>query len=221
MRTFPEPGRLGVKICGITTPAQARDIIALGADALGLNFWPQSKRHLPPAAAAAWAPGLGESTTLVAVLVNAGPDLISQILDLRLAHILQLHGDETPAQVASLMERGIPVIKALQVRDPASLDQIGSYPCQTLLLDAWNPGHYGGGGATFPWQLFQRARAMFPEKRLILSGGLTPANIRQAVEQTRPDAVDVASGVETSPGRKDLALVKAFIEQARQPTPQP
>ena len=212
---FPEPARLGVKICGLTSESQARAVIALGADALGINFWPRSKRHLPPEQAAPWLPALHPRTTLVAVLVNAGPELVAQILGENLARILQLHGDETPSQVAALMERGIPVIKALQVRDRACLDAIGRYPCQTLLLDAFNPGHYGGGGATFPWELAVIARDMFPEKRLILSGGLTPQNVRQAVVEPRPAAVDVASGVESSPGVKDLARVAEFIAQAR------
>lgn len=218
---FPDPSRLGIKICGLTSLEQARDVISLGADALGLNFWPKSKRYLPPEQARTWAPGLLSETTLVAVLVNAEPQLVEQILTEKLAHILQLHGDETPDTVAQLMERGVPVIKALQVRDEASLKHIGDYPCSTLLLDAYNPGHYGGGGTVFPWELFHQARAAFPEKKFILSGGLTPANVAQAVHETNPAAVDVASGVEGHPGWKDLALVKSFVSNARQAESQP
>ena len=117
--------------------------------------------------------------------------------------------------VAALRERGALVIKALQIRDRESLSQIGSFPCETILLDAYNPGLYGGTGETFPWELAVIAQDMFPEKRILLSGGLTPQNVRQAIEEAHPAAVDVASGVESAPGIKDLALVREFIEQAR------
>ncbi len=216
---FPTSDRLGVKICGITTAAQAHAIADLGADALGLNFWPGSKRYLAPTQAAAWLPDLLPRTTVVAVLVNPEPALIDRLAAEPLAHLLQLHGDESPAAIGNLMERGFEVIKALQVRDHASLDTLGDYPCQTLLLDAHNPGSYGGGGTTFPWELFTAARERFPDKTLILSGGLTPANVGEAVRQTRPAAVDVASGVESSPGVKDLIQVAAFIAAARSAAP--
>lgn len=212
---FPSSDRLGVKICGITGPEQAHAIADLGADALGINFWPGSKRYLAPAQAAAWLPALLPRTAVVAVLVNPEPELIDHLAAEPLAHLLQLHGDESPAAVGRLMERGFDVLKALQVRDRASLDAIGDYPCRTLLLDAHNPGSYGGGGTPFPWELFTAARERFPDKTLILSGGLTPANVAEAVRQTRPAAVDVASGVESAPGIKDLAQVAAFIAAAR------
>lgn len=212
---FPEPDRLSVKICGITQPEQARQIIALGADALGINFWPHSKRYVNPANAEEWLPALRDQTTLVAVTVNPDAALLDQIIRGDLVHIVQLHGDEPPEMVAQLMNQGVAVIKAFQVRDRASLKQIAAFPCQTILLDAYNPGLYGGSGETFPWELAALAREQFPDKRILLSGGLTADNVRQAIEETHPAAVDVASGVETSPGNKDLALVKRFIEAAR------
>jgi phosphoribosylanthranilate isomerase len=212
---FPDQKNIGIKICGITQEQQAREIIALGADALGINFWPKSKRYLPIDTAAAWLPAFRDQTTLIAVLVNPEPSTLDAIIDQHLVHILQLHGDESPADVAALQERGCLVIKALQVRDRDSLSQIGHYPCGTILLDAYNPGLYGGAGETFPWDLAVIAQDMFPEKRLILSGGLTPKNVREAIEATHPAAVDVASGVESAPGIKDLDLVREFIEQAR------
>lgn len=213
---FPDPAQPppAVKICGITQRQQAHDIVALGADALGINFWPKSKRYLP-LDQAGWLPELHGSTTLVAVLVNADARTLETLLEEGLVHILQLHGDETPAQVAALQEKGAHVIKALSVRDRASLADIGGFPCETILLDAYNPGLYGGTGQTFPWDLARLAQELYPDKRFILSGGLTPANVREAVEATQPAAVDVASGVESAPGIKDLSLVSAFIEQAR------
>ncbi|MEQ1752103.1 MAG: phosphoribosylanthranilate isomerase [Prosthecobacter sp.] len=212
---FPDPKHTAIKICGITQEQQARDIISLGADALGINFWPKSKRYLPIETAATWLTALRDQTTLVAVLVNADAATLDAILDQHLVHILQLHGDETPADVAALRERGALVIKALQIRDRESLSQIGSFPCETILLDAYNPGLYGGTGETFPWELAVIAQDMFPEKRILLSGGLTPQNVRQAIEEAHPAAVDVASGVESAPGIKDLTLVREFIEQVR------
>lgn len=212
---FPPSKHTGIKICGITQEQQARDIILMGADALGINFWPKSKRYLPIDTAAEWLPALRDLTTLVAVLVNPDEATLDRLIQQPLVHILQLHGDETPAQVAQLQERGVHVIKALQIRDRASLDQIGQFPCETILLDAYNPGLYGGAGETFPWELAVIAKDLFPDKRLLLSGGLTPGNVRQAVEETEPAAVDVASGVESSPGIKDLALVRQFIEEVR------
>lgn len=210
---FPAPQHTGVKICGITTEEQSRAIVALGVDALGFNFWPKSKRYLPTVEAERWLPALKGVTTRVAVLVNASAEEIAAVVPL--VDILQLHGDETPEAVAELMAKGHQVIKALQVRDADSLRQIGDFACETILLDAYNPGVYGGTGHSFPWNLAVEAQQRFPNKRIILSGGLTADNVRQAVEQTRPAAVDVASGVEASPGIKDLELVKCFIEEAR------
>lgn len=213
---FPvSPALPAVKICGLTQEAQAREVVRLGADALGINFWPKSKRYLPVAEAARWLPDLRNETTLVAVMVNPERELLERLTQEGLVHILQLHGDEPPAEVERLLSAGALVIKALQVRDAESLKVIGDYACETILLDAYNPGLYGGTGETFPWELATQAQEMFPEKKIILSGGLTPQNIREAVQQTRPVAVDVASGVESAPGVKDLAMVQEFIEQAR------
>lgn len=212
---FPDPSRLNIKVCGITQPAQAAVLFALGADAVGINLWPKSKRHMPLETAVSGLQKVAAKHALVAVLVNPDDALLEATISSGLFQALQLHGDETPAQVSALMERGVNVIKALQVRDAASLAQIGDYPCTAILLDAYNPGTYGGGGHAFPWELAVRAREMFPQKQILLSGGLTPDNVRQAVEQTHPVAVDVASGVESLPGSKDLLMVAKFIAEAR------
>ncbi len=215
---FPDPEKFGIKICGITRKEQAEDIIALGADALGLNFWPKSKRFLPPADAG-WAVELRGHTCVIGVTVNASRSELREILEDGLVDIIQMHGDESPEDVMRLLDHGIPVIKALQVRDEGSLDQIGDFPCEGILLDAYNPGLYGGVGETFPWELAVMAQHRFPEKHLILSGGLNHENVHTAIEQTHPAAVDVASGVESSPGIKDLDKVGWFIEQARSAAP--
>ncbi len=212
---FPPTDRVGVKICGITTAEQGRAIAALGADALGVNFWARSKRFIDPAEASAWLPELRSLTSVIAVLVNPDQALLDRLAAEPIVHQVQLHGDESPAMVEALMARGLDVIKALQVRNRESLNALGDYPCRTLLLDAHNPGSYGGGGITFPWELFLTARALHPDKTLILSGGLTPTNVAEAVRLTRPAAVDVASGVERTPGIKDLEQVAAFIQATR------
>jgi len=215
MPTFPPPDKIGVKICGLTQRDPSEQVIAAGADALGFNFWPQSKRYLPLPQALSWLPSLPRTAAFVAVLVNPNATLLEDLIHSGQFDTLQLHGDEPPATVADLMARGIHVIKALQVRDASSLDSIGDYSCTDILLDAYNPGLYGGAGEPFPWHLFELARQRFPEKTFILSGGLTPENIAQAVTQTRPAAVDIASGVESAPGIKDLDKVRAFIHNAR------
>ncbi len=213
---FPDATRRSVKICGITRPEQAAEIFALGADAVGINLWEKSKRHMPLATAEETLRDVATRHAFVAVLVNAEDRLLKAAEASGLFQALQLHGDETPGDVERLMNRGVNVIKALQVRDAASLAQIGQFPCTAILLDAYNPGTYGGGGHAFPWELAVRAREMFPEKLILLSGGLQPRNVREAVQQTQPVAVDVASGVETQPGVKDLAMVAQFIAEARQ-----
>jgi phosphoribosylanthranilate isomerase len=212
---FPDPHRHSVKICGITHPGQAAEIFALGADAVGINLWPQSKRHMPLSAATESLQDIAAKHALVAVLVNPDDALLDAAISSHLFQALQLHGDETPQAVERLMKRGVNVIKALQVRDAASLAQIGEFPCEAILLDAYNPGTYGGGGHAFPWELAVRAKEMFPSKKILLSGGLNADNVRTAVQQTQPVAVDVASGVESQPGVKDLAQVARFIAEAR------
>lgn len=212
---FPDPQRRSVKICGITQPQQAAVLFALGADAVGINLWPKSKRHMPLATAVSSLQEVSAKHALVAVLVNPNAELLDATIFSGLFQALQLHGDETPGDVERLMQRGVNVVKALQVRDEASIAQIGEFPCGAILLDAYNPGSYGGGGHAFPWELAVRAKEMFPAKQILLSGGLTPDNVRMAVQQTQPVAVDVASGVESLPGSKDLVQVARFIAEAR------
>lgn len=214
--TFPQPSQFSVKICGITSREQAGAIAALGADALGLNFWPRSKRYLPPAKAVECVSQARRTSAIVAVLVNADDRLLREVIDLGVVDALQLHGDESPAECERVRGLGLPVIKALQVRDHDSLNQIGDFTaCDAILLDAWCPGLYGGEGRTFPWALAIEAKQRFPQKHFILAGGLTPANVHEAVREVKPVAVDVASGVESAPGVKDLALVRAFIAGAK------
>lgn len=205
-----------VKICGVTQRDQALAIAEMGADYLGLNFWPKSKRHLPLASAAVWAHEIPKSTKLVGLFVNADAN---EVLDTAASvglSLVQLHGDETPDYCAALIKRGLSVIKAIQVKDESSLDGIAAYPVQDILLDAYHPGQRGGIGETFPWRLAQAFKQLYPERNLWLAGGLTPENVAEAVRGVHPMVVDVASGVEdTTPGVKSLGKVRRFIDAAR------
>jgi phosphoribosylanthranilate isomerase len=202
-----------VKICGVTRLEDARAAWAAGADALGLNFYPRSPRYVEPATAAALArtrPALG---TLVGVFVNESPEVIrARVRECGLTAV-QLHGDEPPEACAGF---GVPVIKALRVRGPEDVARARSYvgagDVVTLLLDGAAPG-YGGGGVTFDWSLV--AQLVDVGVPVLVAGGLTPGNVAEAVRATRPYGVDVASGVEASPGIKDLEAVRAFIRAAK------
>jgi phosphoribosylanthranilate isomerase len=211
MSTWLQAGKTSVKICGITSLQQGLDVAAAGADALGINFWPKSKRFVDPGVAGHWIKQLRSATIVVAVTVNPDDALVAQIAEAGLVDVLQLHGDETPERCAVLASFGLPIVKAFQIRDESSLDVVGRYDTTFVLLDSYNPGHYGGEGRSFPWHLVQVAKQRFPHKQIILAGGLTPENVADAVDGVQPAAVDVASGVESAPGVKDLTLVRDFI----------
>lgn len=212
---FPELGATRVKICGINTEEQAHRIADLGADAIGLNFWPKSKRYVSSESAKPWAPNLRQRVVVVGVFVNPTDEELRSVMEYGLVDMLQLHGDETPERVGEVRKLGLLVIKAIQVKDAEAMRQIGSFEADAILLDSYNPVHYGGEGKTFPWELAAMAREEFPARPLILAGGLTPDNVAAAVQGTRAHAVDVASGVEQAPGIKDLAKVEAFIRAAK------
>lgn len=204
----PAPPR--VKICGITRLEDALAAVRLGADALGFNFWPGSKRYLAPAAARDIIRALPPLVTTVGVFVDPGRDEALAAAAVSGVQVLQLHGDEPPEACARL---GLPVLKGLRVRDEASLAALDRYAGAVagFLLDADSAG-YGGSGRTFDWALAARAAARHP---IVLAGGLTPANVAEAVRAVRPWAVDVASGVESAPGLKDLELVSRFVRAAK------
>ncbi len=211
----PNLGRVAVKICGIRTGAQAEAIIEAGADALGINFWPKSKRFIELDEALPWLNEIAGTVPRVAVTVNATDDELHRLHESGGLDWLQLHGDESPDRVESLIQQGLPVFRAMGVKDSAMLESAATYPGTNLLLDAYAPIEYGGSGETMDWTLGAKAVQQWPERQIILAGGLVPGNVAAAVKQVRPAAVDVASGVESEPGVKDLGLVKAFIEAAR------
>ena len=199
-----------VKICGITRLEDALHAINAGADALGLVFYDKSPRHVSALQAAAICAALPPFITRVGLFVDASADFVKSVLQTVPLDLLQFHGDETPAYCAQF---GKPYIKAVRVQAATDLLKYAAdfdAACG-LLLDAYVPGVPGGTGESFDWKLIP---ANFP-KPVVLSGGLTPANVSDAVQQTRPWAVDVSSGVELSKGIKDPHQVAQFIANAK------
>lgn len=198
-----------VKICGLTTVDDAVRCIEAGADAIGLNFWTGSPRCVDAATARAIVEAGGDRATMVGVFVDFTADQVREILRETGIQWAQLHGRETPELVAQLLPQAY---KALGVKDGSAIELARSYPGEHLLLDASVPGIPGGTGQTFDWEI---AAAVAPERMLTLAGGLTPDNVAEAVRVVRPFRVDVASGVESAPGRKDPELVQRFIHAAK------
>ena len=208
-------GRVRVKVCGITNLDDARASIAAGADALGFNCYLKSKRYLDLANAGEWIARLPDNVGMVAVVVNPTFAEARTIAGLPFISALQLHGSETPDFCRRLASEGIPFSKALPATDHSSLRDAASYSTRTIVLDSAADGAFGGTGVTFDWRIAAQFVDAHPDFRIILAGGLTPANVREAVTIGRPYAVDVTSGVEASPGRKDHALLWSFIDAAR------
>jgi phosphoribosylanthranilate isomerase len=205
------PGMVEVKICGLTTVDDAVRCTEAGADALGLNFWPGSPRHVDVPTARAIVEACGDQATMVGVFVDFTLDQVREILQETGTQWAQLHGDETPGLVAELLPHAY---KAIGVKDGSAIELVREYPGEHLLLDASVPGMPGGTGRTFDWAI---AASVAKERKLTLAGGLTPDNVADAVRAVRPFRVDVASGVESAPGRKAPDLVKRFIEAAKSP----
>jgi phosphoribosylanthranilate isomerase len=197
-----------IKFCGITTVRDAEHAHAAGAWAIGLIFWPHSPRRCEPDAAAEIAAELKRRVEVVGVFVNPTLDEVASVADMVGLTMLQLHGDEGPSFCAEAARRtGCKVIKAARVRSRAEIQALSVFHTDYHLLDSYVPGLPGGTGATFAWELARAHRGPTP---LILSGGLTPENVADAIVAVRPFAVDVASGVEASPGRKALRKLEAF-----------
>jgi phosphoribosylanthranilate isomerase len=198
-----------VKICGITRPADARLAADLGAWALGMVFWPGSPRVCAIDDAEAIGAEFRRRLQLAGVFVNATLDEVAAATDRCGLTLVQLHGDEGPAYCREAARRtGCRVMKAVRVRDAAQVRDLQRFHTNFHLLDAYSPRTPGGTGETFAWELVREHGADPP---VVLSGGLTPENVGEAIAAARPFAVDTASGTEAEPGRKDPAKVKAFF----------
>jgi phosphoribosylanthranilate isomerase len=202
-----------VKLCGITRPEDAELAAELGAWAIGFILWPGSKRAVDRAMAAGIARSVRRRTELVGVFVNPTLDEVAHAADLMGLTHLQLHGDEGPSFCTAAAQRtGCRVIKALRIGSAADLRQAARFHTDLHLLDGAARGLRGGSGETWDWDLAAQRRSDVP---VILSGGLTPDNVAAGIAAVRPFAVDVASGVEASPGVKDPAKMEAFVRAAR------
>jgi phosphoribosylanthranilate isomerase len=197
-----------VKMCGITRPVDALAAASAGADAIGLVFYPKSPRNVSLDQAAAIVRALPPFVSSVALFVNPEPVEVDAVLRQIRPDLLQFHGEETPAFCRSF---GAPYLKAARVRPDADLLQFAAdyADAQGLLLDAWSEAGHGGTGERFDWRLIP---ANLP-RPLVLAGGLTPDNVRLAIETVRPWAVDVSSGIEQAKGIKDAARIAAFMKE--------
>jgi len=204
-----------VKICGITNAADARAAIDLGADALGFNFFSGSKRYIDIQSNAQWMAKLPAEVCKVAVLVNPAMTEAIEFAKLPFIDALQLHGNESPAFCKILAEGGIHFAKALPVANQDSLADVPNFFTSTILLDSVSQRGFGGSGEMWSWAMGRRFVESQPALKVILAGGLTPENVADAVNEVRPFAVDVASGVESSPGRKDRSRLRAFFAAVR------
>lgn len=207
-----------VKVCGLTTEAQVEAAAAAGAAYLGLVFFARSPRAVAPAQARDLALAAPVGVAKVGLVVDASDAELDAILDVVPLDMIQLHGRETPERVAAVRARwGLPVIKALGLAAPADLDALSEHAAvaDQLLLDAKAPpgsARPGGNGRSFDWSILA-GRA--PRSPWMLSGGLTPGNVAEAVRATGARQVDVSSGVESAPGLKDEKLVRAFLAALR------
>jgi phosphoribosylanthranilate isomerase len=206
-----------IKFCGITDPVDAAAAVSAGAWAIGMILWPDSPRACDPAVAAEIAAEFRRKAEIVGVFVNPTLDEIAQAADAIEFSMLQLHGDEGPVFCGEAARRtGCKVIKAARIRGRSDLQALAPFHTDYHLLDSHVPGRRGGTGATFEWELVRSSARRRGRVPVILSGGLTPENVGEAISVVRPLAVDVASGVESCPGHKDHGKLRAFATAVSQ-----
>lgn len=205
---MPEKRRF-VKICGVTSVEDAAFAADEGADAVGVNLVPTSKRHVTDAVARDIADAVGDRAVVVAVVADSSVDRLREVREVVGIRHLQLHGGESPADVERLLPDAF---KAVAIGDASDVDRANAFPGDWLLVDAKVSGQLGGTGETFDWSL---VRALAAARKLILAGGLTADNVVDAIRAVDPWGVDVASGVERNARVKDRAKVRAFIRAVR------
>jgi phosphoribosylanthranilate isomerase len=202
--------RARVKICGITSIVDGLDAAEAGADMVGLMFYDQSPRHITLEQAVEISRALPPAVMRVGVFVNADESFVSQAITECSLGLLQFHGDETSEFCTQF---GVMSMKAMRMRDAGSLEQLEQFQTDALLLDAHARSGRGGTGEIFNWDLAVEAKKW--GKPIFLAGGLTPENVAGAVRRVLPFAVDVSSGVESAPGKKEVAKMRAFIAAVR------
>ncbi len=209
-RTVAMPALVKVKICGITNLEDALTAVDAGADALGFVFFKESPRHIFPEEAAAIIRHLPPFVQTIGLFVNDTLENVNDTANRCGLDIIQLHGEEPPEYCDQVTRR---VIKAFRVRDITCLEPMSTYRVAAFLLDAWSPSAHGGTGITFNWEI---AACAAQSSRIILAGGLSSGNVAAAIEQVHPYGVDVSSGVESAPGRKDAYKLREFIRRAKE-----
>jgi len=203
-----------VKICGLTNLEDARWAWQCGADLLGFIFVRSSPRYVPPAVVARITSALAAEdcdARLVGVFANQPVEVVRQTVDICSLDLAQLHGDETPDYARAL---GLPSIIARCIREGVPWEELSQYQAWAYLFDSYDPNKLGGTGQTWRWELLRTGSEL--TCRIIVAGGLSPDNVALAIGGARPWGVDVSSGVEASPGRKDRAKVERFIQRARE-----
>ncbi len=209
------------KICGITRAPDVESAIAAGVDAIGLNFFKKSPRYVTPEDATSLVASFPSHPAIVGVFVNESTKMIREIAEQVPVDFVQLHGDEPAEMLCELS--GLSVIRAFRCKDDGVhvvtdfLDECAKLqvqPC-AVLVDAYVDGQFGGTGHVVDWSQVEAVRKRISPVPLILAGGITPSNVGEAIEVTRCDAVDTASGVESAPGQKDDELMRDFVSNAR------
>jgi phosphoribosylanthranilate isomerase len=199
------------KVCGITNPGDAREAADAGADAIGLIF-AKSSRRISVEEARRISIALPDGVVKVGVFVDAEPaEVLSTAREVGL-DLAQLHGDETPETVAAIRGAGLPVMKAVRVRNAEALGALERYEADLFLLDAWSAKARGGTGERFDWTL---AKLVKGRGNIVVSGGLTPENVREAIEFFEPYGIDASSSLEERPGKKDGERVRRFVRAAK------
>ena len=206
-------GVVQIKICGMRRAEEVEAAVEAGVDLLGFNFWPGTSRYIPPEEAAPLIRSVPSHVWTVGVFVDETPERVLEIAALTGVTVLQFHGNESPEYLEDL--GSLRKIKAFKVGNGFNPDELGRYAsAYAFLLDGWVAGGLPGGtGQVFDWSLAQQAR---PYGKVIVAGGLTARNVAEAIRQAQPWGVDVCSGVESVPGKKDPKLVREFIRAARE-----
>lgn len=207
----PAAHKVKVKICGITNSVDARHAVRCGADALGFIFYRKSKRFINPGRAKSIIAALPARVKKVGVFVNARAPYVQKVANACALDVLQFHGDEPPRYCARF--KGCRVIKAFRVHNRLALNNVSEYRVSAYMFDAYEKNAFGGTGKTFNWDTLKKIEKM--SRPVIISGGLTARNVKRAIKKLKPYAVDVSSGVEDAPGKKNPILVRKFIAAAK------
>jgi phosphoribosylanthranilate isomerase len=195
-----------IKICGITNADDALAAVDMGADLLGFNFYPKSKRYITVDKAHAIINKLPTFVDTVGLFVNATAEEVREVVGEGMLNWIQLHGDETPAFCDSLSDVGVKIIKAIRVRSKKDIESVRNYFVDVILLDAYDAKLYGGTGKVFDWKLVSNI-----QQRIFLAGGITPENAVEAIE-VGVYGIDICSGVESAPGKKDHEKMRKLFE---------